>query len=516
MKIQRIAGIIALLVLSLANLSAREFTVLTYNVENLFDADGVAAYKDYEQGPDKPYGPKKLLGKLRNITKVLKKFNDGKGPEVIAFQEFEFDVTPAKDPINYTALLKTYTQTTVEKMLTTDFTKEIATLPVEFLLLKYIVDSGLEPYTIATKPSLAGGTPNKPQTNVIFSRFPIKEMLFHNVLEARDILEVQIDIDGNILYVFDNHWKSNRGGIKKTEEIRIQNAEVLRKRVDELLAINPSADIILAGDFNSHYNQVQRQKELTKDGINSILLSQGNEEEMLKSGQKKLYNLWYELPREKRKSDFYDNQWGTLMNMMITSGLYDQQGIQYVDNSFTVAVFPGLNILDSWELPIAWHMGGEFGGGFSDHFPIYARFRTVDTKNPTEFVQLVNPGKESPEDVQPLVINFKDVKSIQPLKAEALALVSENELPEYYGQIFEFKGKIFGKNAKKESEIKIGEHTVVLFSHDAKFRKRLYVMKPNADVHCYGQLGEHGGKKQLVLLEPEWLLSFNQPNEKLK
>ena len=68
----------------------REFTVLAYNVENLFDLDGIAIYKDYIQDePDDQftYGRRKLLTKLQNIAAVLKTFNAGLGPELILFQE---------------------------------------------------------------------------------------------------------------------------------------------------------------------------------------------------------------------------------------------------------------------------------------------------------------------------------------------------------------------------------------------------------------------------------------------
>ena len=46
------------------------FTVVTYNVENLFDADGVAMFDDYKV--DSGYTPRKLLTKLQAITNVLK------------------------------------------------------------------------------------------------------------------------------------------------------------------------------------------------------------------------------------------------------------------------------------------------------------------------------------------------------------------------------------------------------------------------------------------------------------
>ena len=57
------------------------FTVVTYNVENLFDADGVAIFEDYKV--DSGYTPRKLLTKLQAITNVLKSVDDGDTPEIV-------------------------------------------------------------------------------------------------------------------------------------------------------------------------------------------------------------------------------------------------------------------------------------------------------------------------------------------------------------------------------------------------------------------------------------------------
>ena len=65
-----------------APLFAEEFTLLVYNVENLFDVDGIALYKDYKQQDTEnphPYSPEKLFVKLHNVTRILRQFNDGRG-----------------------------------------------------------------------------------------------------------------------------------------------------------------------------------------------------------------------------------------------------------------------------------------------------------------------------------------------------------------------------------------------------------------------------------------------------
>src|SRR5690606_11321444 len=53
----------------------REFTVMAYNVEMLFDVDGVALIDEY--GPE-AWGPRQLDRKLDGISRVLQRVSDGR------------------------------------------------------------------------------------------------------------------------------------------------------------------------------------------------------------------------------------------------------------------------------------------------------------------------------------------------------------------------------------------------------------------------------------------------------
>ena len=46
------------------------------------------------------------------------------------------------------------------------------------------------------------------------------------------------------------------------------------------------------------------------------------------------YNLWYEWPINERGSDTYRGYWGTLMQLIISNGMYDSKGLSYVNQSF--------------------------------------------------------------------------------------------------------------------------------------------------------------------------------------
>ena len=204
------------------------FQVVAYNVENLFDVDGVSLYSDYKQGM---YGITELGNKLKAITSTLKKIGGVTGPEVILLQEIEVDRTPSK------------------------------ILSATDELLRELKLNGLGPYYFRL-----GYNPKDPPEKwpavhcLTLSKFPIIESRLHPIERARPILETTILVNGHNLTLFNNHWKSGASS-PEMELHRIQNAEVLRKRIDELVREDPKIDLLVGGDLNSHYNQSVVYKE---------------------------------------------------------------------------------------------------------------------------------------------------------------------------------------------------------------------------------------------------------------
>ena len=75
--------------------NVKSFEVVAYNVQNLFDTDGISLYNDYKP---ELYGETELSNKLKVICKVLQKIGGNSGPAVILFQEIEVDRTPERHP----------------------------------------------------------------------------------------------------------------------------------------------------------------------------------------------------------------------------------------------------------------------------------------------------------------------------------------------------------------------------------------------------------------------------------
>ena len=466
---------------------------MVYNVENLFDVDGVAIYGEYRQGEDGDYGKTPLLNKLEGIRITLAALNDGAGPEIILFQELELDRTPYDTPSPEEFLRETEGQDLAEVL------QGKSNLPSELLLLKYLDDHGMGPYYIA-QPDPAKSESHPPHKNVVFSKFPINFVRQRDSLNARDLVVAGIDIDGKELIVLNNHWKSGASNAA-TEIIRVQNARVVRAELEAILFRNPSADVIIAGDFNAYYNHSAAFPEIEETAVNDVLRANGHEVRMVEEDSRNLYNLWYEMDRAERGSEVWRGYWGTLMQMVITPGLYDNRGIQYVDNSFDRLIIPGVNVDPRWNRPISWsNYGG--GAGFSDHLAIHARFRSVPGDGTDGFMELVDPSDEALCAKRPKV-DFTRMNRMAVPSAEVLSGLTSAERVQQVGELFRVDAEVISSNPIR---IRVGDLELDVYSPFRDVRDQLNALQPGERLRCFADFDVFRGRLQVVLQDPSWLL----------
>ncbi len=489
-----------LFVCGLSAASARPFTVVAYNVENLVDVDGQAGFEDYRPAN---YTRAHALTKLQNIAKVLAKFEGGRGPDLLLLCELEVDLTPGNGAPDYDALFARYAGMKIEDMLGAKFDAAIGDLPSEFLLAKTLADYGMSGYRLVVAENItAGGTARRlEQKCAVFTRFPVKTARSHPTEDARAILEVLVEVDGAPLYVFANHWKSGASGLE-TEPTRRANAKTLRTRIDEILRADRNADIVVGGDLNSQYNQKQRYPAMKTTAINDVLGSQGNEL-AVRGTQRDLYNLWFELPTAERGSDTYRGEWGTLMHLILSRGLYDFRGVQYVDNSFSVAKFSGLNA-DAHGLPVRWSFDGPRGSGFSDHFPVAAKLITVPDGRTDRYLPTGRASVERAEDAAPVKIERPSVDPTQ-VAVDIAGLPAGTSIrgDDYKGKIFRVEGRV-APGARLAVEFRGEVYDV--WSPDEALRTKLRAdHAEGATLRFYGELGQFRGRWQFVVQEASWV-----------
>jgi endonuclease/exonuclease/phosphatase family metal-dependent hydrolase len=504
MKFYSFLAISLSLVLSSCNTNAQSTTpetykLVVYNVENLFDADGIAVFSDYQ--PDM-YTPRHVFTKIDNMTRLMAKYNNGSGPDILVLSEMESDHSQPEggNEYNTSQFLKKYANTTLEKMLGDDFNEEIADLPSELLLLKGFYDRNLRGYDISVAyDPLENGRPTHVQKNVIFSRLPIlhEKTRMHSVLDARPILETWIDVEGYPLIVFANHWKS-RASDAEIEKIRVQNAQVLRARLDELRSENNRVDFVLGGDFNSDYNQSYRYQYMEITGVNDVLMSTGNETAVANGHPEKVYNLYHEIPVDQRGSDTFRGYWGTLMQIMISPGLYDYYGVQYVDNSFEVGIWPGKNVYETSGAPNRWSAFGD-GHGYSDHLPISMRFRVVRDDDTSRVKTLLDPGYTDNELWSPIAVTNRLPNAGEYIDVTTVS--GSLRTSAYFD-------KLFLVEATPDSRGRVTVNGEIYDTYSPVFDTRVKLGQRSEDVvQFYGRLGLFRGNWQFVIESDEYILN---------
>jgi endonuclease/exonuclease/phosphatase family metal-dependent hydrolase len=85
---------------------------------------------------------------------------------------------------------------------------------------------------------------------------------------TRDILHATVDMKGvGPVEVFVNHWPSRREGEQESAPKRMAAAKTVREEVDRLLAINDKARIIIMGDLNDEPLDASLKKGLLTDEL---------------------------------------------------------------------------------------------------------------------------------------------------------------------------------------------------------------------------------------------------------
>ena len=315
---------------------------MSYNVQNLFDdVDNGTEYKEYDPGRGKWNG-KLFYEKLSSVAKVIKA-SYKRGPDIIALQEVE-------------------NKNVLEKLVK-GFLKNMN--------YRYIV--------LVPKGGLAANVG-------VISRYPVEKVHSYYVSNwgknpVRNILEVDIDADGRLLYLFNNHWKSKSGGIAITEISRRESAGVVIRRLKEILASDPEADIVVCGDFNEDTAEFldSRGKYQTAlmpvdadspDEYNSSSIFLTGDSADFRSGGGKvvLYEPWFELAGNNTGSYVYRRRWETPDHILLSSGLFDKKGLSYKRGNFRVMKDSFL-LYKTSGYPKRWSPLKGYNG-YSDHLPL--------------------------------------------------------------------------------------------------------------------------------------------------
>lgn len=299
---------------------AEELHLVTYNIENLFDAVDDPQKEDFDATR---WDAEKLAVKCKNLATVIQAMNGGRGPDVLGLCEVEnravLEALQAK--INLTQ--RSY------KIVHYDSPDERGidcAIIYDAKVLKLAEDRVL-PVTIQT---------------------------------TRDILEAKLQWGDDVLYVVMNHWPSQNN----PETDRIAAGKVLRTRLDEIFKADAAADIVCMGDFNEKLPTDSAIQDSLRTTLDPAVAKEGV-----------LYDTVRPLLEAKNRGTYvYQNEWGILDHILVSPGLLTGPGVVWKKDSTRELREPKLLTEargTSIPKPHATYSGKNFDPtGISDHLPL--------------------------------------------------------------------------------------------------------------------------------------------------
>ncbi len=317
--------------------SQTQFSIVSYNVENLFDCENDSITNDDEYTPTgkRGWGYGKYKNKLARIAKTITAIGQGKPPIIIGLCEIE-NAKVLNDLVKYSPL-KNFNYSFVHYD-----SPDRRGIDVGFLYQKNIF-----------KPHFS--QPIK----VVFEQDPKGK--------TRDILHVAGTLLGkDTLHVFVCHFPSRLGGELESEHKRLNAASTLKNKVDSILSINEKANIVIMGDFNDYPDN------------NSLRMVLGATDPISDIDSKKLYNLFYQyLDNPNIGTHKYAGEWGVLDHILVSGNLLNSENRWSLTREDAKIFAPDFLLEDDsknfGKKPFRTYIGYRYNDGFSDHLPIFIK-----------------------------------------------------------------------------------------------------------------------------------------------
>lgn len=305
-----------------------------YNLENLFDTLDTPGVNDTEYTPEglNKWNTKKYYEKLENLSVVISKIGTDvtpHGPAIIGVSENE------------------------NRAVLEDLVKQEAIAERNYHIVHY--DS---PDKRGVDVALLYQPEYFEVTNSISHRLTIEG---RDDFYTRDQLLVSGLLNGEEFHFVVSHWPSRSGGESRSRPLRNAAADLGRHIIDSVLSINPNAKIIYMGDLNDNPDNQSVLKHL-RAKPDAGKLEEGD-----------LYNPFYDFHKKGIGTLAWRDTW-SLFDMVIPSK-------SLMGNDFSSYRFYRANVFNKSFLqqksgrfkgyPLRTHAGGQYLGGYSDHFPAY-------------------------------------------------------------------------------------------------------------------------------------------------
>jgi len=317
--------------------SYEAFSIGFYNLENLFDTLNQENVIDGEFTPDgqNAWTTKKYEHKLRNMATVISELGTDMSSDGVACL--------GVSEVENIGVLE-------------DLVKEKAIVERNYQIVHY--DSpdrrGID-VALLYNPNLFTPEYSKPYPLKLYSRDTIRKF-------TRDVLLVKGKLQGEEIHILVNHWPSRSGGEKRSAPFRKAAAELNVMITDSIFSSNSEAKIFIMGDLND---------DPASPSLKKILKAKKKKEQVSNKG---FFNPMYAKYQKGEGSNAWRDSWSLFDQIIVSEPLLDkkQEGLFF----HKAEIYKKPEMLQKTGqykgYPFRTFSGGQFTGGYSDHFPVVA------------------------------------------------------------------------------------------------------------------------------------------------
>jgi hypothetical protein len=316
--------------------------VAFWNLQNLFDTVDDPEKNDESFLPDgdMEFTPERLDKQMYNLSRVIHSMNSGNGPDLLGVCEVEN-----------------------QAVLSSIVNKFLPELDYKIAYLESPDNRGIDNGLLykADKFKLLN---LQADTVYLSDGWPTRLIIGVNLLTKSD----------EKITVFINHWPSRSGGQEESEPNRIAAAQTLRGAVDRIFNKDVNAKIIAIGDFNDEPVNISVLETLNayplKCDTDTIYM------EFEEETACELYNISYSAFESGLGTYKYKDDWNMFDQVIVSGSLITSENFFYLCNSFEIYK-PYYIVTQSGQFkgaPFPTYGGRRYLGGYSDHFPVIAKF----------------------------------------------------------------------------------------------------------------------------------------------
>lgn len=305
------------------------FTFVTYNVENLFDCRHDTLKNDQEFLPDgdRRWTWKRYRKKVNDIARVLHEIGEP-NETTVDYKKFHIPDVIVLCEVENDSVIVSLTRRSL-----------LRSAGYRYVITHSQDHRGVD-VSILYNPLTF-----RPDTS-----FSIRVDSLRGLSPTRDILYIKgTTRAGEQLHVFALHAPSRSSGEMKTRPYRMLVSNTVAHHVDSLLTDDPSANIIVAGDFND-YSYNESLKNLSERLCHISKDAKGYNE-----NRTHVHGTYY-----------FQGEWGSLDHILVSPSIASKVTQCYIFDRDWLLELDAQGVLK----PKRTYRGPMYNGGVSDHLPL--------------------------------------------------------------------------------------------------------------------------------------------------